>query len=55
MRLIREHPGPGNSKNSETSWIFRGFPPDYIAILFAAQIQSKVVELASENPVIFRL
>ena len=30
--LTREDPEPENSKNSKTSWICRGFPPDYNTI-----------------------
>ena len=32
--LTRKDPEPGNSKNSETLWICRGFSPGYNAIFF---------------------
>ena len=51
--LTREDPEPENSKNSETLWIYREFPPDYNAIFFTAQNHTKGVKLTPEDSAIF--
>ena len=44
-RLTRQDPEPGNSKNSETLWIYREFPPDYNAIFFCCPKSLQVGEI----------